>query len=49
MSTLTGEILMNVQAKKTILSVGGGYDLFDSLIWTQSYWNLKTVMDLTRV
>ena len=27
-STLTGEILMNVQAKKTILSVGGGYDLF---------------------
>jgi len=27
-STLTGEILLNVQTKKTILSVGGGYDVF---------------------
>ena len=27
-SVLTGEVLMNVQAKKTILSVGGGYDVF---------------------
>ena len=27
-STLTGEILLNVQAKKTILSVGGGFDVF---------------------
>jgi curli production assembly/transport component CsgG len=27
-STLTGEILLNVQTKKSILSVGGGYDVF---------------------
>ena len=27
-STLTGEILLNVQTKKTILSVGGGFDVF---------------------
>ena len=27
-STLTGEILLNVQTTKTILSVGGGYDVF---------------------
>ena len=27
-STLTGEVLLNVQTKKTILSVGGGYDVF---------------------
>ena len=27
-STLTGEILLNVQAKKTILSYGKGYDVF---------------------
>jgi len=27
-STLTGEILLNVQTKKTILSTGGGYDVF---------------------
>ena len=27
-STLTGEILLNVQTKKTILSTGGGYDIF---------------------
>ena len=27
-STLTGEILLNVQAKKTILSVGTGFDVF---------------------
>ena len=27
-STLTGEILLNVQAKKTILSYGAGYDVF---------------------
>lgn len=27
-STLTGEILLNVQAQKTILSVGGGFDVF---------------------
>ena len=27
-SVLTGEVLMNVQAKKTILSVGGGNDVF---------------------
>ena len=27
-STLTGEILLNVQTQKTILSVGGGFDVF---------------------
>ena len=27
-STLTGEILLNVQTQKTILSTGGGYDVF---------------------
>ena len=27
-STLTGEVLLNVQSRKTILSVGGGMDLF---------------------
>ena len=27
-STLTGEILLNVQTTKTILSTGGGYDVF---------------------
>ena len=27
-STLTGEILLNVQTKKSILSVGGGFDVF---------------------
>ncbi len=27
-STLTGEILLNVQSKKTILSYGKGYDVF---------------------
>ncbi len=27
-STLTGEVLLNVQAKKTILSVGEGFDVF---------------------
>ena len=27
-STLTGEVLLNVQTKKTILSVGGGFDVF---------------------
>jgi|TARA_B110000879_G_scaffold212080_1_gene306838 curli production assembly/transport component CsgG len=27
-STLTGEVLLNVQSKKTILSVGGGFDVF---------------------
>ena len=27
-STLTGEILLNVQTRKTILSTGGGYDVF---------------------
>jgi len=27
-STLTGEVLMNVQTSKTILSVGGGFDVF---------------------
>ena len=27
-STLTGEILLNVQSKKTILSVGSGFDVF---------------------
>ena len=27
-SVLTGEILLNVQTKKTILSVGGGFDVF---------------------
>jgi len=27
-STLTGEVLLNVQAKKTILSVGSGFDIF---------------------
>ena len=27
-STLTGEILLNVQTRKTILSVGGGFDVF---------------------
>ena len=27
-STLTGEILLNVQTTKTILSVGGGYDVY---------------------
>ena len=27
-STLTGEVLLNVQTKKTILSVGTGFDVF---------------------
>ena len=27
-STLTGEVLLNVQARKTILSVGAGFDIF---------------------
>jgi curli production assembly/transport component CsgG len=27
-STLTGEILLNVQTTKTVLSTGGGYDVF---------------------
>lgn len=27
-STLTGEVLLNVQTKKSILSAGGGYDIF---------------------
>ena len=27
-STLTGEVLLNVQTKKTILSVGAGFDVF---------------------
>ena len=27
-STLTGEVLLNVQSKKTILSVGSGFDVF---------------------
>lgn len=27
-STLTGEVLLNVQTKKSILSAGGGYDVF---------------------
>jgi curli production assembly/transport component CsgG len=30
-STLTGEILLNVQTTKTILSTGGGYDVFKFL------------------